>query len=68
MWALAKAVLLIARYFRRIAVALEAIQASYSLDLRSRGIFELDPKMRDKVEVSYGPQETKEEEEEYEFQ
>lgn len=54
MLSLAKSLLLIARYFRRIAVSLEKIQALYELDLMERGIRQYDSTITDEVEVSYG--------------
>lgn len=42
---------------KRVAAALEGIRDLYEMDLRSRGIYSFDPKIRDKVEISYGPQE-----------
>ena len=54
MWAIAKSVMLVARYFRRIALALEAIRELYELDLASRGIVRVDPNLRDEVEITYG--------------
>lgn len=59
MWALAKSVLLFARYFRRIAIALESLDHSYKLDLASRGIHDIkfDPNYKptkdDMTEISY---------------
>ena len=63
MWAFAKTVLLVARYFRRIAVALESLRDLYEMDLASRGIQKTQPGLKDPVEVVYGPVETKTEEE-----
>ncbi len=57
MRAFAKAVLHLARYIRRIALALEGIQELYELDLRSRDIWRLDPRLKREesaVEISYG--------------
>lgn len=53
MLALAKGLLLIARYFRRMAVSLEKIQALYELELRTRDIW-IPTKGQDVCEVSYG--------------
>jgi hypothetical protein len=55
MWTTAKALFLIARYFRRIAIALEGIHSLYKLELATKGIFQLDPKIKDEVEFMYGP-------------
>lgn len=63
MWAFAKALLLIARYFRRIAIALERHNDLYRLDLADRGIIELKPGVEDHVEVAYGPQKPTQDEE-----
>ncbi len=54
MLGLVKALLLNARYFRRIAIALERMEVLYRLELRTQGIFETDPNLKDEVEVSYG--------------
>lgn len=54
MLALAKAVLLLSRSFRRIALSLERIEALYRLELQSQGIYQTDPGLKDEVEVSYG--------------
>lgn len=57
MWAFAKALLLVARYIRRIAVALEGLLELYELDLRSRGIFRVEKNLAPAdraVEISYG--------------
>lgn len=54
MIALAKALLLIARYFRRIAISLEQIKSLYELELKHQGIMHIDPTIDDEVEISYG--------------
>lgn len=59
MWAFAKAVLLLARYVRRVGVELESIRQLYELDLQSRGIVRVDPRLVDQVELCYGPQAVK---------
>jgi hypothetical protein len=56
MWAFAKAVLLLARYARRIAVSLEQIRDLYELELRYQGIVQLKSEVTDEVEVVYGAQ------------
>jgi hypothetical protein len=57
MLSLAKALLLIARYFRRITLSLESIERLYRLELQSQGIIETDPDLSDEVEITYGPRE-----------
>ena len=55
MWAFAKALLLVGRYFRRIAVALESIRELYELDLSSRGVYRTrTPTKDDEVDIMYG--------------
>jgi hypothetical protein len=54
MFALIKALLLIARYYRRIALSLEHMERLKVLELRANGIYETDPAVSDEVEVSYG--------------
>jgi len=56
MWAFAKAVLLIARHFRRIARELESMRQLYELDLQSRGVWRVQPGLKDEVELQYGEQ------------
>ena len=59
MWAFAKAVLLLARYARRIAVSLEQICDLYELELRHHGIVQLKENLQDETEVLYGIAEPK---------
>lgn len=55
MWGIAKATLVVARYFRRIAESLEAIRELYELDLSERGIYLRKPMGKeDETEVMYG--------------
>lgn len=61
MWV--KALFLLARYFRRIALALEGLRELYELDLQSRGIVRVRPGVTDEVEVMYGPKHKAPEEE-----
>jgi hypothetical protein len=52
--ALAKSLLLLVRYLRRIATSLEHVEALYKLELQERfGIVEQVKGLRDQVEVSY---------------
>lgn len=50
---LARAVLLVARYFRRIAISLEKIHDLYALDLESRGIRKATAHVKDVDELVY---------------
>ncbi len=50
---LARAVILVARYFRRIAISLEKIHDLYVLDLESRGIRKPIPGVHDIDELVY---------------
>lgn len=50
---LARAVMLVARYFKRIAISLEAIQELYALDLESRGVRKQVPGVHDPDEFFY---------------
>lgn len=54
MFTSAKALLLIARYFRRIAIALESIHRLYELELGQQNIIITTPGLRDEVEITYG--------------
>ena len=49
-----KALLIIARSFRRMAVALEHIESLYRLELNAQGIYETRAGLKDDVEVTYG--------------
>lgn len=59
MWAFAKAILLMSRFVRRVAIALEALVRLYKLDLESRGIYDTPPikytsdSPSDMAEISY---------------
>jgi len=55
MFALAKSLLILGRYLRRIAIALESIHRLYELELRQQGIIALDPTLQDEIEITYGP-------------
>lgn len=57
MFALGKALLILGRYLRRIAISLESIHELYALELAERGIYK--PRKSsggkdDEVEVMYG--------------
>lgn len=65
MWGFIKAVLHVARGLRRIAVALERANQLQELVLREQGIVELQPGVKDEVEVVYGPQKSAREAEEW---
>ena len=54
MKAFIKAIIVLARYHRRTAVALERIASLYELELRSNGIVPVDSTLKDPTEVSYG--------------
>ncbi len=63
MWAFAKAILLLSRYFRRMAVAQEELVRLYKLDLESRGVSDIrydpthKPTKDDMAEIMYGVKE-----------
>lgn len=55
MWPFVKSIFLLARYIRRIAVALEGMRRLYEADLESRGVYlKPDKPIIDKVDISYG--------------
>ena len=55
MFALAKSLLVLGRYLRRIALALESMNELYALELAERGIYRPRPSggKADEVEISY---------------
>ncbi len=63
MWAFAKAILLLSRYFRRMANAQEELVRLYKLDLAARGIDDIrydptrKPEKGDMAEIMYGVKE-----------
>ena len=64
MRAFAKAVLTLARYIRRMAVALEEIRDLYQLDLAERGLNVKRPAAPgDELEIMYGAREPEKEDE-----
>jgi hypothetical protein len=54
MFAFVRAILILAKSLKRIAVVLEKIHALYELELRYQGIVQITPGIVDEVEVSYG--------------
>ncbi len=61
MWTAFRILRMLAKSFATIAASLSDIRDLYRLDLASRGVIQINPTIKDEVEVAYGYHEPEEE-------